>query len=58
LLDAAEYAWYAREWGWTPEQVDAVELPLLDDMRLAAIAIKKGEARAQERANRAPPSKR
>jgi len=49
LVEAADYVWFADRWRWTPNEVDALPLPLADQMRHAALALDKGRERRQRR---------
>ena len=44
------YAWYARRFGWTPEQVEALPLSTADWLFPITGAIDAAEAKAQQQA--------
>src|SRR6185369_3751415 len=46
--DAQLYSWYAERWQWTPDQVDALPLQLVDDWPLMMRAIDEGRQRKHD----------
>lgn len=43
------YFSFADRWRWTPAEVDALPLPLAEDLLLVADAVDKGRQRKQDR---------
>lgn len=49
LEEAADYAWFAERWGWTPSMVDEQPAWIVERLPTLAMAFDEASAAVQER---------